>query len=91
MFACLEFSKVDKYPLFNAIYKRWSYSAIPMIGQLVAGDRDSYQYLVESIDRFPSQDAFRDMILAAGFEVAGDGYEDLTGGIAAIHRGIKPL
>ncbi|KAG6090218.1 hypothetical protein E4U31_004195 [Claviceps sp. LM219 group G6] len=91
VFACLEFSKVDKYPLFNAVYKRWSYSAIPMIGQLVAGDRDSYQYLVESIDRFPSQDAFRDMILAAGFEVAGDGYEDLTGGIAAIHRGIKPL
>lgn len=91
VFACLEFSKVDKYPLFNAIYKRWSFSAIPLIGQLVAADRDSYQYLVESIERFPSQTAFRDMIVGAGFSVSGDGYEDLTGGIAAIHKGIKPL
>ncbi|KAG5927825.1 hypothetical protein E4U42_001710 [Claviceps africana] len=91
VFACLEFSKVDKYPLLNAIYKQWSFSAIPLIGQLVAADRDSYQYLVESIDRFPSQEAFRDMILDAGFAVSGDGYEDLTGGIAAIHKGIKPL
>ncbi|KAK0384736.1 hypothetical protein NLU13_7214 [Sarocladium strictum] len=91
VFACLEFSKVDKYPLFNAIYKQWSFSAIPLIGQLVAGDRDSYQYLVESIERFPSQEEFRGMIEDAGFKVAGKGYEDLTGGIAAIHRGIKPL
>lgn len=91
VFACLEFSKVDKYPLLNAIYKRWSFSAIPLIGQLVAADRDSYQYLVESIDRFPSQGAFRDMIIDAGFAVSGDGYENLTGGIAAIHKGIKPL
>lgn len=91
VFACLEFSKVDKYPLFNAIYKQWSFSAIPLIGQLVAGDRDSYQYLVESIERFPSQEAFRGMIQDAGFAVAGQGYEDLTGGIAAIHKGIKPL
>ncbi|KFH46086.1 2-methoxy-6-polyprenyl-1,4-benzoquinol methylase-like protein [Hapsidospora chrysogenum ATCC 11550] len=91
VFACLEFSKVDRFPLFNSVYKQWSFSAIPLIGQLVAGDRDSYQYLVESIERFPSQEAFRDMIVGAGFEVAGDGYENLTGGIAAIHRGIKPL
>jgi 2-methoxy-6-polyprenyl-1,4-benzoquinol methylase len=91
VFACLEFSKVDKYPLFNAIYKQWSFSAIPLIGQIVAGDRDSYQYLVESIERFPSQEEFRNMIVDAGFDVAGKGYEDLTGGIAAIHKGIKPL
>ncbi|KHN99021.1 ubiquinone biosynthesis methyltransferase coq5 [Metarhizium album ARSEF 1941] len=91
VFACLEFSKVDHYPLLNAIYKRWSFSAIPMIGQLVAADRDSYQYLVESIERFPSQEEFRDMIVHAGFAVSGDGYENLTGGIAAIHKGIKPL
>lgn len=89
--AVLEFSKVDKYPLFNAVYKRWSFSAIPLIGQLVAGDRDSYQYLVESIERFPSQEEFRDMIVDAGFVVGGKGWEDLTGGIAAIHRGMKPL
>ncbi|KPM35065.1 hypothetical protein AK830_g11511 [Neonectria ditissima] len=91
VFACLEFSKVDKYPLFNAVYKQWSFSAIPLIGQLVAGDRDSYQYLVESIERFPSQEEFRDMIKDAGFVVAGKGYEDLTGGVAAIHKGMKPL
>ncbi|RKU49128.1 2-hexaprenyl-6-methoxy-1,4-benzoquinone methyltransferase [Coniochaeta pulveracea] len=90
IFACLEFSKADNYPLFNAVYKRWSFSAIPMIGQLVAGDRDSYQYLVESIERFPSQEDFRDMIVDAGFVVGGRGYENLTGGVAAIHRGMKP-
>ncbi|KAK8065932.1 ubiquinone/menaquinone biosynthesis methyltransferase, partial [Apiospora hydei] len=78
VFACLEFSKVGN-PLLNAAYKRWSFSGIPMIGQLVAGDRDSYQYLVESIERFPTQEAFRDMIVDAGFVVGGDGYENLTG------------
>ncbi|KAL1887728.1 hypothetical protein Sste5346_010021 [Sporothrix stenoceras] len=97
VFACLEFSKIastDENPaaaLFDAVYKRWSFSAIPMIGQIVAGDRDSYQYLVESIERFPSQDEFRDMIVDAGFVVGGRGYENLTGGIAAIHKGMKPL
>ncbi|RDA92409.1 hypothetical protein CP533_4697 [Ophiocordyceps camponoti-saundersi (nom. inval.)] len=91
VFACLEFSKVDNFPLFNAIYKQWSFSAIPLIGQLVAADRDSYQYLVESIERFPTQRDFRDMIVAAGFSVVGQGYENLTGGVAAIHKGIKPL
>jgi 2-methoxy-6-polyprenyl-1,4-benzoquinol methylase len=90
VFACLEFSKADKHPLFNALYKEWSFRAIPLIGQLVAADRDSYQYLVESIERFPSQEEFRDMIVDAGFVVAGDGYEDLTGGVAAIHKGMKP-
>lgn len=90
VFACLEFSKVNN-PLFDAVYKRWSFSAIPLIGQIVAGDRDSYQYLVESIDKFPSQVQFRDMIVAAGFVVSGKGWEDLTGGIAAIHKGVKPL
>lgn len=90
VFACLEFSKADDYPLFNAVYKRWSFGAIPLIGQLVAGDRDSYQYLVESIERFPSQEEFRQFILDAGFVVGGQGYENLTGGVAAIHRGMKP-
>lgn len=89
--AVLEFAKVDRFPLFNAIYKRWSFGAIPLIGQLVAGDRDSYQYLVESIERFPSQEEFRDMIVDAGFVVGGQGYEDLTGGVAAIWKGMKPL
>jgi len=61
VFACLEFSKVNN-GLFDAVYKRWSFGAIPLIGQLVAGDRASYQYLVESIERFPSQGEFRGMI-----------------------------
>ncbi|KAF2193379.1 hypothetical protein K469DRAFT_549715 [Zopfia rhizophila CBS 207.26] len=90
VFACLEFSKVNN-SVFDALYKRWSFGAIPLIGQLVAGDRDSYQYLVESIERFPSQTEFRDMIQEAGFLVPGQGWEDLTGGIAAVHKGVKPI
>lgn len=90
VFACLEFSGVTN-PLLEAVYKRWSFGAIPLIGQIVAGDRASYQYLVESIEKFPRQEEFRDMIEAAGFVVPGKGWEDLTGGIAAIHKGIKPV
>ncbi|KAL1853335.1 2-hexaprenyl-6-methoxy-1,4-benzoquinone methyltransferase [Paecilomyces lecythidis] len=90
VFACMEFSKVEN-DLFNEVYKRWSFSAIPMIGQLVAGDRASYQYLVESIEKFPSQEEFRGMIQKAGFLIPGVGYENLTCGIAAIHKGVKPL
>ena len=90
VFACLEFSKV-RNSLFNALYKRWSFRAIPLIGQLVAADRDSYQYLVESIEKFPTQEEFTDMIQQAGFLIPGKGCEDLTGGIAAIHKGIKPV
>ena len=100
VFACLEFSKVQNQA-FNEIYKRWSFSAIPLIGQVVAGDRDSYQYLVESIERFPSQRDFRDLIRNAGFITPGQGdgegnaqnsgWEDLTGGIACIHKGVKPV
>ena len=89
VFACLEFSKVTN-GLFDAVYKRWSFGAIPLIGQIVAGDRDSYQYLVESIEQFPSQAEFASMIEAAGFELPRPKYENLYGGIAAIHRGLKP-
>ena len=90
-FACLEFSKV-RNGLLNAVYKRWSFGAIPIIGELVAADRASYQYLVESIEKFPSQEEFEGMIETAGFVVPkGAGYEDLTGGVAAVHRGITPL
>jgi len=90
LFACLEFSGVTN-PLFEAVYKRWSFGVIPLIGQLVAADRASYQYLVESIERFPRQELWRDMIREAGFLTPGKGWEDLTGGIAAIHKGIKPV
>ncbi|KAM5462586.1 2-hexaprenyl-6-methoxy-1,4-benzoquinone methyltransferase [Microsporum audouinii] len=90
VFACLEFSKVT-VGVVDEVYKRWSFGAIPLIGQLVAGDRASYQYLVESIERFPSQEQFRGMIRKAGFITPGDGYENLSLGIAAIHKGVKPL
>ena len=91
VFACLEFSKVQN-PLFNDVYKRWSFGAIPIIGQLVAGDRDSYQYLVESIERFPSQAEFAGMVKEAGFSLsAGEGWENLWGGVAAVHKGVKPV
>lgn len=90
VFACLEFSGVTN-PIFNEVYKRWSFGAIPLIGQLVTGDRPSYQYLVESIEKFPRQEEWRDMIAEAGFVIPGKGWEDLTGGIAAIHKGVKPV
>ena len=90
VFACLEFSHVNN-ALLNSVYKRWSFGAIPLIGQLVAGDRDSYQYLVESIEQFPTQEVFKDMIENAGFITPGEGYENLTGGIASFHRGVKPV
>jgi len=63
------------------------------MGQIVAGDRDAYQYLVESIQKFPKQEDFAAMIQRAGFQLPGreeDGaWENLTGGIVAFHRGIK--
>ena len=90
VFACMEFSKVSPAPL-DALYQRYSFSVIPLMGQLVAGDRDSYQYLVESIRRFPSQQQFAQMMRDAGFLMAGRGYDELTLGVASIWRGIKPL
>jgi 2-methoxy-6-polyprenyl-1,4-benzoquinol methylase len=63
------------------------------MGQIVAGDRDAYQYLVESIEQFPKQEKFAAMIENAGFSLPGkegeDAWENLAGGIVAIHRGIK--
>lgn len=90
VFSCLEFSKVSQAPL-EAIYQRYSFSMIPLMGQLIAGDRDSYQYLVESIKRFPSQQEFAKMIQDAGFMKVGKGYEELTFGVASIWKGVKPL
>jgi 2-methoxy-6-polyprenyl-1,4-benzoquinol methylase len=88
IFACLEFSQVEN-PLFDYIYQAYSFSIIPLMGQLVANDRDSYQYLVESIKRFPKQEEFKSMIEKAGFYVPEKGYENLNNGIAAIHIGVK--
>jgi demethylmenaquinone methyltransferase/2-methoxy-6-polyprenyl-1,4-benzoquinol methylase len=83
-FLCLEFSNVEM-PLLDRLYDAYSFSAIPALGRLVAGDAESYRYLVESIRRFRDQDCFAGMIQEAGFERVR--YRNLTGGIAAIHSG----
>ncbi|ANB14398.1 2-hexaprenyl-6-methoxy-1,4-benzoquinone methyltransferase [Sugiyamaella lignohabitans] len=88
VFACLEFSKVDN-SILDTLYQQYSFNIIPLLGQVLVGDRDSYQYLVESIQRFPSQEQFAGMIQDAGFTLAGSGYENLSFGIAAIHTGVK--
>lgn len=85
-FLCLEFSQVD-VPLFDEFYKAWSFGAIPAIGKAVAGDGESYRYLVESIAEFPAANTFRKMVAAAGFRRAS--FTRLTGGIVAIHSGWK--
>lgn len=85
-FMCLEFSNVDN-PLFKKIYDFYSFKIIPELGGRLAGDKDSYQYLVESIRQFPKQDAFKQMIEDAGFTNVK--YRNLSGGIVAIHSGWK--
>lgn len=85
-FLCLEFSAVD-VPGLDRIYDLYSFHLIPQMGRLVAGDAESYRYLVESIRRFPHQERFAQMIRNAGFSRAE--YRNLTGGIAAIHSGWK--
>lgn len=85
-FCCLEFSKVEN-KLFSKIYDEWSFKILPQMGQIVAKDRDSYQYLVESIRQFPDQYRLADMMTDAGFEQVR--FRNLSGGIAAIHSGWK--
>lgn len=87
-FMCLEFSKVEA-PVVKQLYDVYSFQIIPQIGSLVTNDRDSYQYLVESIRQFPDQKTFTQMIQSAGFVTLGDGYENLTFGVAAMHTGYK--
>ena len=82
----LEFSHMP-VPAMQWLYDRYSFNVIPAMGQVVAGDRDSYQYLVESIRKFPDQQTFADMIRDAGFGRAQ--YRDLSMGIAALHSGWK--
>ncbi|EPY49959.1 C-methytransferase [Schizosaccharomyces cryophilus OY26] len=89
VFSCLEFSKVYP-PLLAEVYRQYSFKFLPLLGTVIAGDSESYQYLVESIERFPDADTFASMIERAGFTLAGDrGYECLTFGVAAIHTGVK--
>jgi demethylmenaquinone methyltransferase / 2-methoxy-6-polyprenyl-1,4-benzoquinol methylase len=83
-FLCLEFSRPVTEAL-AAAYDAYSFKVIPRIGEWVAKDRDSYQYLVESIRRFPDQRAFADLIGRAGFRNVG--WTNFTGGVAALHHG----
>jgi|SRR5579872_1810805 len=83
-FLCLEFSKPASAALARA-YDAFSFNVIPAIGARVAGDGESYRYLVESIRRFPDQAAFAALMRAAGF--AHVGWTNLTGGVAALHQG----
>ncbi|KAB1074941.1 bifunctional demethylmenaquinone methyltransferase/2-methoxy-6-polyprenyl-1,4-benzoquinol methylase UbiE [Methylobacterium planeticum] len=85
-FLCLEFSKVD-LPVLDRIYDAYSFHMIPRLGARVAGDADSYRYLVESIRQFPTPGAFAGMIEAAGFRHVT--HRLLSGGIVAIHSGWK--
>jgi len=83
-FHCLEFSRV-RVAALEAPYDTWSFRVLPLLGRVVAGDSESYQYLAESIRTFPDQEALAAMMRAAGLSRVR--WRNLTGGIAAIHSG----
>lgn len=83
-FLCLEFSQIPTAGL-QWLYDRYSFNVIPPMGQAITGDRDSYQYLVESIRRFPDQETFAAMIQTAGFGQVR--YRNMSMGVAALHSG----
>jgi demethylmenaquinone methyltransferase / 2-methoxy-6-polyprenyl-1,4-benzoquinol methylase len=83
-FLCLEFSTVD-LPGLDRLYELFSFKVIPPLGRAVTGDAQSYQYLVESIRKFPRPSAFAEMIRSAGF--ARVNWQTLSGGIVALHSG----
>ena len=82
----LEFSKPGN-PLLSRAYDAYSFRVLPFMGKLVANDSDSYQYLAESIRMHPDQETLKDMMEDAGFSRCE--YQDMTGGIVALHKGIK--
>src|SRR5262249_45499397 len=83
-FLCLEFSHVD-VPGLDRLYDLYSFNVIPALGRAVAGDAESYRYLVESIRRFPQPSVFASMMQAAGFRRVK--FTPMTGGIVALHSG----
>lgn len=85
-FLCLEFSKVD-VPAFDRVYDFFSDNVIPQLGAMVASDRESYKYLVESIRQFPAPAKFATMIAEAGFSRVT--HTPMTGNVAALHGGWK--
>ena len=82
----LEFSQIPN-ELMQKVYDLYSFNIIPRLGQMIANDRESYQYLVESIRKFPDQETFLGMVRQAGFEQAK--YRNLSMGIACLHSGWK--
>ena len=82
----LEFSKVG-LPALARLYDTWSFQVLPRLGQRIAGDAESYQYLAESIRRFPDQESLAKLMTEAGFEQVR--FENLSAGICAIHRGAR--
>jgi len=85
-FLCMEFSQV-RTPVLREVYDQYSFHMIPLMGQLIANDRDSYQYLVESIRKFPEQEVLADMMREAGF--ANVEYTNIIDGVVSIHSGYK--
>ena len=85
-FFCLEFS-TTQWPGFKEVYDAYSHRLVPRIGQAVAGDAESYRYLIESIRRFPTMPQFEGMIRSAGFGQTR--VEPILGGLVAIHSGWK--
>ncbi|QCE35691.1 class I SAM-dependent methyltransferase [Acetobacteraceae bacterium] len=83
-FCCLEFSKVQ-IPVFSKIYDEWSFKVLPQMGKFIAKDAESYRYLAESIRMFPDQETLLQMMNNAGMQ--NTKYQNLSGGIAAIHSG----
>ncbi|MGB2045447.1 MAG: bifunctional demethylmenaquinone methyltransferase/2-methoxy-6-polyprenyl-1,4-benzoquinol methylase UbiE [Porticoccaceae bacterium] len=83
----LEFSKPEN-PLLSKVYDTYSFSILPKLGKLFASDADSYQYLAESIRMHPDQSTLQDMMDSAGF--ANTDFHNMTGGVVALHRGVKP-
>ncbi len=83
----LEFSKPGN-PLLSKAYDAYSFTLLPLMGKLITRDADSYRYLAESIRMHPDQDTLKAMMIDAGFERVS--YHNMTGGIVALHRGIKP-
>ncbi len=83
----LEFSKPVN-PLLNKAYDTYSFTALPLMGRLVAGDSESYQYLAESIRMHPDQETLKGMMEDAGLVQCK--YHNMTGGIVALHAGVKP-
>lgn len=86
VFACLEFSQVQS-SLFSKVYDFYSFSVLPWLGEKVASDRDSYQYLVESIRKFPSQEKLSDMLKKAGMQTVS--WKNFMNGISCLHMARK--